>query len=209
MATAAVPVPPLAAPALPTPVISPFKTLDKVLQTVKEMLTDRGYTVLPLNSSDPGHIDDLRARGRKDDDEVLVYFATDVKVPVKKIREYLHHMEEHHVTHAIVVYAHQITPGARSELSQRYDIETFQAVELYENRTRHTLVPRHERLVTEGEVQEVMKKYHLKSKNDFPLYYLSDPVVRYYHWPPGTVVRIYRRLGGLKEPEVYYRQVRA
>ena len=140
---------------------------------------------------------------------MFVYFATDIKVPVRKMREYIQHMEDHKVNHAIVVYAQQITPGAKAELSQKYDIETFQAVELYENRTRHSLVPRHEKIATEQEVQEIMRRYHITSKNEFPIYYLTDPIVRYYHWSPGTVVRIQRRLGGLKEPEVYYRQVRA
>jgi DNA-directed RNA polymerase I, II, and III subunit RPABC1 len=192
------------------PTISPFKTLEKVLNTVHEMFTDRGYTLSPRAewSKKNQQMEDLKAIANTDADRVFVYFATEVKVPVKKMREYVAHMEENKINHAVIVYAHQLTPGAKTELSQKYDIETFQAKELFENPTRHSLVPRHEQLHTEQEVQDVMSKYHVKSKKDFPIYYTNDKVVRYYHWSPGTVVKIYRTLGGQREPEIYYRCVR-
>ena len=193
-------------------VTSTFKTLEKILGTVHEMLTDRGYKIAPRPewTKKNQHVEDLKAIGSDlQGRPVYVYFATEIKVPVKKVREYIQHMEENKVVHAIIVHAHQITPGAKSELSQeKYDMETFQAQELYENRTRHSLVPRHEIVSTEVEVHSIMKKYHIPSKNDFPIYYTSDVVVRYYHWSPGTMVRIHRTLGGLKDPEVYYRVVR-
>lgn len=193
------------------PTISTFKTIEKIMGTVNEMFSDRGYVVLPRTewSKKNQQMDDLKVTATDHHDTVFVYFATEIKVPVKKIREYIQHMEENKVTHAIIVHAHQITPGAKSELSQKYDIETFQAQELYENRTRHSLVPRHEIVPTEKEVQSIMKQYHIQSKNDFPIYYTSDVIVRYYHWSPGTVVRIHRIIGGMKDPEVYYRVVRS
>lgn len=195
-----------------TTTTSTFKTLEKILGTVHEMFTDRGYIITPRPewTKKNQQVEDLKSIGMDVQRRLIyVYFATEIKVPVKKIREYIQHMEENKVLHAIIVHAHQITPGAKSELSQeKYDIETFQAQELYENRTRHSLVPRHELVSTESEVQDIMKRYHIQSKNDFPIYYTSDVVVRYYHWIPGTVVRIHRTLGGMKDPEVYYRVVR-
>ena len=202
---------PSAAPGFPPPRLSTFKTLDKVLQTVRDMFQDRGYQWVEKSHwpADLPPLDDLKAIGRDAQNQaVWVYFATEMKVPVKRIREYIQHMDSQQVTHAIIVHAFQITPGAKAELSQKHVIETFQAQELYENRTRHSLVPRHEAVTTEADVQAIMQQYHLSSKNELPIYYTSDPVVRYYHWPPGTVVRIHRTLGGLKEPEVYYRVVR-
>jgi DNA-directed RNA polymerase subunit H (RpoH/RPB5) len=193
------------------PHISPFKTFEKIISTVNEMFIDRGYVLIPKTewSKKNSQIEDLRVIGKSPKTgTVFVYFATDIKVHVKKIREYIQHMEENKVNHAVIVYAHQITPGAKSELTQK-KIETFQSKELFENITRHALVPRHEQVQTDQEVQSIMKKFHIQSKNEFPIYYTSDPVVRYYGWDPGTVIKIERRLGGLKDPEIYYRIVRS
>lgn len=189
---------------------STLKTFDRITTTVHEMFTDRGYEVIPkqLWSKKFTQFEDLKVVGKIDDKTlILTFFATDVKVPVRKIREYVQFMKENLVTHAVIVHAHQITPGAKSELNQ-YNIQTFQAKELFHNITRHALVPRHERIQTEREVQEIMKKYHIQSKNEFPIYYMSDPVVKYFGWQPGTVVKIERVSGGLKEPEIYYRMIK-
>jgi len=188
-----------------------FKILDRILTTVHEMLIDRGYTIEhPSTLTEQFAMEDLKtvAHCKKYNDRVFVYFATDIKVPVKKIREYVVHMESNQIRHAIIVYAQQVTPGAKTELNQKFDIELFRARELFENPTRHCLVPRHELIQTEQEVQRVMTKFHIKSKNDFPIIYTSDVVIRYYHWPVGSIVRIFRTLGGLREPEIYYRHVK-
>ena len=198
------------APHVPLQQSSSLKTFDRIITTVNEMFVDRGYEVLPKSSWSKkfSQFEDLKVVGKIDDKTLIfTFFATDVKVPVRKIREYVQFMKENQVTHAVIVHAHQITPGARSELNQ-YNIQTFQAKELFHNITRHALVPRHEKVKTDHDVQEIMKKYHIQSKNEFPIYYMSDPVVKYYGWTPGTVVRIERVLGGLKEPEIYYRMIK-
>ena len=54
---------------------------------------------------------------------LFVYFATDIKVPVKKAREYVAHMDEGGITHAIVVYSSQITSGASNEFYETDKIQ--------------------------------------------------------------------------------------
>lgn len=190
---------------------SSLKTFERIITTVNEMFVDRGYELLPKSSWSKKFLqfEDLKVIGKIDDKMLIfTFFATDVKVPVRKIREYVQFMKENQVTHAIIVHAHQITPGAKSELVQ-YNIQTFQAKELFYNITRHALVPHHEKVKSDHDVQEIMKRYHIQSKTEFPIYYISDPVVKYYGWTPGTVVKIKRVLGGLKEPEIYYRMIKA
>jgi DNA-directed RNA polymerase subunit H (RpoH/RPB5) len=124
------------------------------------------------------------------------------------MREYIQHMEDHQVTHAIIIYAQQITPSAKNLIIPPLDIETFTAKELSVNPVKHLLVPRHEKIETEEEIQQILKKYYLTSKNLLPRYDPNDIVVRYYHWPIGSVIRIYRKFGNQKDPEIYYRHVR-
>jgi DNA-directed RNA polymerase I, II, and III subunit RPABC1 len=208
-----VPVQPTISPVVTTSLQqnSTLKTFDKIMTTVHEMFIDRGYDIVQKQSWSKKftQFEDLKVVAKIDANILIfTFFATDVKVPVRKIREYVQFMKENQVTHAVIVHAHQITPGAKSELNQ-YNIQTFQAKELFHNITRHALVPRHEKLKTDHDIQAVMKRYHIQSKNEFPIYYTSDPMVKYFGWQPGTVVKIERALGGLKEPEVYYRMVKA
>lgn len=189
---------------------SSLKTFDRIITTVNEMFVDRGYELLQKTSWSKKFLqfEDLKVVGKIDDKTLIfTFFATDVKVPVRKIREYVQFMKENQVTHAVIVHAHQITPGAKSELGQ-YNIQTFQAKELFHNITRHALVPRHEKVKSEHDVHQIMKRYHIQSKTEFPIYYMTDPVVKYYGWTPGTVVKIERVSGGLKEPEIYYRMIK-
>lgn len=189
-----------------------FKTIEKVNQTMCEMFSDRKYTLLPKpiwNKKDQ-QFEDLKMIATKSHktDYVYVFFATDPKVSVKKMREYLLHMHEQNVTHGIVVYGHQITPGARGVIENGYDVEFFQAKELFENKTKHYLVPKHEKVETEEDVQNLLKELHIPSKNHLPQYKPDDMVVKYHHWPVGSVIKIYRKLGNQREPEIYYRHVR-
>lgn len=199
-------------PILSTPSsVSSLKIIEKILKTVHEIFTDRGYTIIDPKQwhKKIQQIEDLKCMAQKTNDQVFVFFASDPKVPVKKMREYLQIMDENKITHAMIVFAQQITPSAKSEIDHvKYDIEMFQARELYENRTKHCLVPKQEKIESEEEVQELLKKYHLTSKNQLPRYDPDDIVVRYNHWSVGSVIKIYRKLGNQKEPEVFFRHVR-
>lgn len=194
------------------PNISPFETTQKILTTLKEMLQDRCYK--PINPNDfntcASSNEDLKyVAVKKCGSLIFVYFATDVKIPIKKAREYIEHMKAWSVNHAIIVYASQITPNANAAFLNKKtaDFELFKAIELYQNITKHQLVPHHSEIQTEQELKKIMNDCKVESKDKFPKYYTFDPVVKYFHWPVGTVVCIHRKLGGLQEPINYYRCV--
>lgn len=192
------------------PLISSFRIIDRILQTVHEMFTDRSYKIIPKTQWNKKNqqFEDLKVVAKTEYGNVFCFFATDPKVSVKKIREYIIHMDEQKTTHAVIVYGQQITPGAKAEISSDYDFEMFQAKELFENKTRHFLVPKHEKIEEGKAVDDVLKKYHLETKNQLPRYDPLDKVVRYNHWPIGSVIKIYRRLGNQKDPELFYRHIR-
>ena len=70
-------------------------------------------------------------------------------------------------------------------------LQVFQLTELLYNVTKHHLVPKHE-VVDEAEVNEIMGKFNLKSKQQLPHISVSDPVARYLALRPGTVIRVTR-----------------
>lgn len=75
------------------------------------------------------------------------------------------------------------------------DIQFFTARELCFNVTKHSLVPCHRAVDNPGVDSALLPKISV-----------TDPVVRYYDWPRGTVVHIRRVFGG-HEPSTYFRVV--
>lgn len=72
------------------------------------------------------------------------------------------------------------------------DVQFFDIKELQYNVSRHTLVPRHEVIRGEPEVEEVMQRFHVKSRYHLPLILSTDPMARYLALKPGQLVRITR-----------------
>jgi DNA-directed RNA polymerase subunit H (RpoH/RPB5) len=59
------------------------------------------------------------------------------------------------------------------------------------NILNHTLVPPHE-IINDKEVDEIMKKYNIKNKIEFPEISRFDPVARVIGLRPGDVCKIIR-----------------
>jgi len=74
------------------------------------------------------------------------------------------------------------------------------------NPTRHSLVPKHEKISKE-EMESVLIKYELKSKSQLPLITKDDPIVRWYNFKSGDIIRIIRASETTKEA-IFYRCVK-
>ena len=72
------------------------------------------------------------------------------------------------------------------------DVQMFQVKELMFNVSRHALVPLHEPIRDEAQIEEILKRYRLKSKHQLPLILGSDAMARYLALKPGQLVRITR-----------------
>ena len=191
-----------------------------IVGTLKQMMEDRGYTIdadlavsasparadLALSATPISAIPPIPPSSTPRS-KVFVYLCRESKVSVKKMREYIDHMQKEKVSHCVIVYADQVTTSAKNENPHNFDIETFRSVELLHNPTRHVLASKH-KLLSDAEVQEVMKHYKMDSREKFPRYSPDDIVVRYHHWNLDSVVKIHRSYGGQKEPEIVFRHVR-
>lgn len=169
----------------------------RTLRVLREMLSDRGCTSI-TDLVDPGDIAEAIARGgcllkgRGPSIRVDVYFAPEDKVGVKYVRSILEQREE--AADVVVVSVDGATPFTRKECEGRA-IQFFLARDLCFNVTKHSLVPKHER------VQEFPG-----TREELPQILDTDPIVQYYNYPPGVVLRTMRPFGG-HEPIPYYRVV--
>lgn len=172
--------------------------MTRVLQVLREMLNDRGCTTIEdvvANDFVPSAISrgECILKGRGPECKVDVYFSPDDKVGVKYVRVVWDAREADDVD-VTIVSVDGATPFTRKECEGRA-IQFFLARDLCFNLTKHSLVPRHVRVDTfPGKVEEL------------PRIVETDPVVQYYNFPIGTVLRTIRPFGG-HEPIPYYRVV--
>lgn len=194
----------------------------KIFRTLCEMLCDRGYELPPklkdLQSLENGH-KDIRHFFENGDsplfvchkpdnkkDEMVVFYNVSDKASKKEIEEYSITMadmlKKNKRLVGMAIYR-QITSQASEILHQTGRFHTFSEKEMLFNVTKHKLVPKHEAL-TEEEAAAVRKK-HFGGK--FQMIYTTDPVVKYFGWPVGTMVRIHRTMAGPQDAYIHYRVV--
>ena len=73
-----------------------------------------------------------------------------------------------------------------------HNIQVFGISELQFNVAKHSLVPKHESIRAEGEIERIIKASCVKSKFQLPLILSTDAMARYLALKPGELVRITR-----------------
>lgn len=171
-----------------------WNVLRRVLGTLEQVLNDRGYSRVERFSDENirAHPPEPIMVGNGPDGMVRVFLCGDDRVSVKYARAVLETGEGS----TIILSAEGPTPFTRKELSGT-SIRFMQFHSLCNNKTRHTLVPQHER---------VDRPPDGICCHNLPRYLESDPIVQHYNWPVGTILRIWRNYGG-HEPIPYYRIV--
>ncbi len=83
---------------------------------------------------------------------------------------------------------------AKSKTSLVLDVnlQIFELAEVLFNITHHVLVPKHEVISNDAEIEELVKRYNLKNRHQFPIILRTDPVARYFGLRSGQLVRITR-----------------
>lgn len=168
--------------------------LQRILSVANEMLVDRGCVDLKKSDvQDAVEASKPILRGRSGDTNVHLYLHAEDRVGIKFARAVLEHCDER--TLNIIVSCEGPTPFTRKECDGK-EVQFMQAKDLCVNKTRHALVPKH----AVGRAPDGIDVHQL------PRIFDTDPIVRYYGWPLGTVVKIDRKFGG-HETIPYFRLV--
>lgn len=77
-----------------------------------------------------------------------------------------------------------------AEFNVEYQI--FDIKELQFNISTHYLQPKFELMTDENAIDELVKKYMLKSKTQFPIILKTDPMAKFLYAKPGNLVKITR-----------------
>lgn len=159
--------------------------MERAIQTVKEMITQREYKILEQ--------DDEKIIGENKKGKKIVFFLKPViKFAVERFKEYctkLQNLGPDEYTHCIIVYTDSITPMGKKMVLEcvSMEFELFYIDELQFNITTHRLVPQHIKL-EEKDIKKFKQKYGLKHQAIL----LSDPISRFYNYKRGDVIKIIR-----------------
>ncbi|PWA60008.1 DNA-directed RNA polymerase, RPB5 subunit [Artemisia annua] len=125
-----------------------IKRLFRIRKTVMEMLKDRNYLVgefeiemdkrqfINKYGDNMKREDLVISKSLKNDssEQIYVFFPDEAKVGVKTIKNYIERMKKENVTRGILVVQQNLTPFARtciSEISTKFHLEVFQVSEAY------------------------------------------------------------------------------
>ncbi|XP_042504457.1 DNA-directed RNA polymerases II and IV subunit 5A isoform X2 [Macadamia integrifolia] len=163
--------------------------LYRIRRTVMQMLKDRGYLVgdFEINMTKAQFIDKFGESVKREDlvinktkridtsDQIYVFFPEEQKVGVKTMKTYTNRMKSENVFRAILVVQQNLTPFAKtcvSEVSSKFHLEIFQ-------------------VLTNEEKKTLLERYTLK-ETQLPRIQITDPIARYYGLKRGQVVKIIR-----------------
>jgi len=178
-----------------TCLVDGMKVLQQVLLNCEQMLKDRNCKNIEKTSSILDCMDEnkevITGRGEK---SINIYFYNEERIGVKFLRNIL---ETTNVEKIIIISLEGPTTFTRKE-SESHNVQFFLFKELFVNITKHEVCPRH----------ELWTEVIPWSNEELPKIFVFDPIVQYYDFPIGSVIRI-KRVFGLNEPTYYYRVVTA
>lgn len=169
--------------------------IDKIIKTCKEMLLDRCCTTVEISENISETIDNIQpvlmGFGNK---RINVFFHSDDRVGVKFLRMI---SELPQVDTNIIISLEGPTTFTRKEAeNEMKNIQFFTYRELTVNITKHDIVPKHELVIDSCQY----------NKHELPKILVTDPIIKYYNFPVGSIIKCVRKLGA-HEPLAYYRVV--
>lgn len=159
----------------------------KCLTVLNDMLLDRGFT-------DNKKLNDyMQISGNDSGQYVLIYFLTDSKISVKKMKDVKKEIDKNIFNTLILIYKESVTSFAKQYLISDFNnlhIQLFSEKELMINITKHELNPKFKK-ISDDEKSKIVSKFNCKL-NQFPYLLSTDPISKYYAYLPGDLIQICR-----------------
>lgn len=128
---------------------------------------------------------------------IVVFYATVQKktskqIPITAIELFVERITQYTCYEAILIVDYPISSAGSKRLNTVTSVrwQVFKDSDLTYNPTTHVDVPEHELLTAEEAEAKIREmKTH---PTHVPLIKISDPIVRYFNWPVGGLIRIHR-----------------
>jgi len=127
---------------------------------------------------------------------LVFYSANSSKTDTQDVKSFKAECFKHKVTDAVFITGDNLIAGAVRELEKikmypkpgRFQV--FRDSDLMFCPIEHILTPKHERIPTDG-VAPLLAALQT-STNKMPFIYSNDPIVKWYGWTVGDIIKIYR-----------------
>lgn len=162
------------------------KKWDQCFRYTELMLERRGYTVKePLDGSTMAFLF-MNDTGST----VLVWYFCYDKMNIDSIKEFIQMLETNLVAHGIIIYQGTVTSSTRKVIENLYQfkMELFDLKELQYDLTSFRYFCKHDKLEP-SQAAQIKQKFG----TSLPTLLRTDPVVRYYNFQKGDIIRVTRR----------------
>lgn len=171
--------------------------------TLKEMLTDRGIDISNLEAISNDELSIMVKSGKifslKINSNMTVIYYTSSKFKINDLKKYLDDSK-----HIILIFKEKINNLNIKNIKENTDVfvEIFMLKELQYNISKHVLVPKHEIVKDDNEIESILSTYQVK-KSQLPIILKSDPMARYLDVKSGDIVKITRNSPSAGEAIIY------
>jgi DNA-directed RNA polymerase I, II, and III subunit RPABC1 len=171
-----------------------IELISKSLQTIKEMLIDRGINIENIENININEIQEL---------VLLPIFTLDVNdnfriiYNLSKFNYSNFQKKIGNKKHILLVIKEKLTSFSNVQKNidkedKNLELEIFLIKELKINISKHFLVPKHEIIMDQEEVKDIIKEFKVKNKTQFPIITKEDPMSKYLYAKSGDLLRITR-----------------
>lgn len=160
---------------------------EKCIQTVHEMMNDRGYVVWL-------DVDNISICSTKDNkSHVMIYLCQTEKFNIEGVKDAIYQLQQHRLKHVLIIYQNIITSSAKKAIEhlQDYVIELFEKKELQFNPTRHRLYCPHIK------INKNQNEIPIGQVNLLPVLLRTDVIAKYFHFNRGEIIKIQRSNGSI------------
>jgi DNA-directed RNA polymerase I, II, and III subunit RPABC1 len=169
------------------------------LKILKEMLSDRKIDTNYLNNITEEEIirlyEDNQIFDIRVNDNLKVIYYMNNKIKIQDIRKTID-TEKDKGQNIIFIAKEKLTTNNLKSFKEfkefNIKITFFNLKQLLINIYRHELVPLHIPITDTKEIEELIKKYSLKSKYQLPIILHTDPICKYLDIKSDTIVKIIR-----------------
>jgi DNA-directed RNA polymerase I, II, and III subunit RPABC1 len=203
--------------------IDEYTYLYNAWKTSQEMIEDRGFKLdenyKRLSDNDfkflvhekkidlfASHINENTGK----EQGIYVKFITTLRIKPTLIKNYIDEIREQiTIDNLDIIIVLKIEPNNTIyKLEKEKSVQIMHCKELQINKTKHRLVPKHQK-ISDEDANEIIKKYSLISKTQLPIILKDkDPICRYYNFKAGDIIKITNNAVSQNIGYEYYRCVR-
>lgn len=178
--------------------------------TLKDMLTDQKKEIDLLHSISNKELEVIHRQSDNifqilANDHMKIIYYLNSKFKFADLKKFIAPKENENITDIVIVFKEKINSFNPRNIEEfdNINLQVFMIKELLLNISKHVLVPKHEVIRDQKQINDLVEHYNLKSKLQFPIILKTDPMAKYLNVQSGDLVRVTRTSPSAGESILY------